>query len=150
MRSWLQRTLHQILFIFRLALFPKQTDQIWCRTLWSHKRLHSTFSPYAAETSNRLWCVKLIEFPFTLSNIHYQWGSSRVCKCISVCAAWLLVWCRCYLEKCCCSVTICRSPCWDFTLSLLSTPRCCLFCSWGLLLWISLGGVAAGETSKHS
>lgn len=52
-----------------------------------------------------------------------------------------------YLEKCCCSVTICCPPCWDVAPSLLFTPRCCLTSSCRLWLsWISVVvGVAAGR-----
>lgn len=59
--------------------------------------------------------------------------------------AWVLA----YLEKCCCSVTICRPPHRDVAPSLLSAPRCRLTSGCRLVRsWISVVGVAAGKDNS--
>lgn len=79
------------------------------------------------------WCLQQLEMaPLPPSGARPCWG-------------WVLA----YLEKCCCSVTICRLPRRDVAPSLLSTPRCRLTSSCRLVRsWISVVGGAAGKDNS--
>lgn len=70
------------------------------------------------------------------------WKLLALLRHVRTCWSWLLA----YLEKCCCSVTICCPSCWDVAPSLHFTSRCCSTASCRLLLsWISVVSVAAGR-----